>query len=108
MYEGLIHSLLIERFAKGTKKNITDGSDQNKPLISLVINYILNYIDHKWVGSDTYQESKRELLMTASCIYVEYGYSLKGCEGFCVESQQWWMEFIWENMIGGSLTCWWQ
>ena len=79
---------LIERFSKGTKKKIPEDSDRNKPLKSLVIKYILNDIEHKWAGSETDQDRKRDLVMTASYIYVAYGYSLRGYEWFWVESQQ--------------------
>ena len=75
---------LIERFSKGMKKRIPEDSDQNKPLKSLVIKYILNDIEHKWVGSETDQDRKRDLVMTASYIYVAYVYSLRGYEWFWV------------------------
>ena len=61
-----MQSLLIERFVKGEKKRMPEDSDRNKPLNSFVINNILNDIEHKWLGLDNDQESKRELLMTAS------------------------------------------
>ena len=77
MYEGAIQSSLMERFYKGVKKRIPEDSDRNKPLNSLVINYILNDIDHKWVGSETDQDSKRYLLMNASYICMTYSYSLR-------------------------------
>ena len=69
------------------KNRTTEDSDQNKTLNYLVINYNLNYTDHIWVGSDTDQERKRELLMNASYICMKYGYSLRGYEGFWVDSQ---------------------
>ena len=53
-----------------------------------MITYILNDIDHEWVGSETDQESKRDLLMTPSYICVTYGYSLIGYEGLWVDSQR--------------------
>ena len=68
MYEGVMQSFIMERFPKGNKKIMPEYLDQNKPLKYLVINYILNDIKHKWVGSDTDQESKIELTMTASYI----------------------------------------
>ena len=71
----------MERFSKGIEKNIPEDSDHNKPLNYLVINYILNDIKHERVGSETDQERKRELLVTASYTYVAYIYSLRGHEG---------------------------
>ena len=59
---------LMQRFAKGTKKRMLEDSDRKKLLKYLVINYILNDIEHKWFGSETDQESKREMLMTVSYI----------------------------------------
>ena len=59
MYEGAIKSLLVERFVKGIKKNMPEDSDRKKILNSLVINYILNDIEHKWVGSNTDRERNR-------------------------------------------------
>ena len=59
---------LMQRFAKGTKKRMLEDSDRKKLLKSLVINYILNDIEHKWFGSETDQESKRKMLMTVSYI----------------------------------------
>ena len=88
MYEGAIQSSLMERFSEEIKKMIPEESDQNKPLNSLVINYILNYIDHEWVGSDYDQERKRDMLMTASYICVTYGYSLRGYEVLWVYLQR--------------------
>ena len=55
---------------------------------SLVVNYILNHIEHEWVITDIDTCSKRELLMTADYICVTYGYSLRGYEGFWVDCQR--------------------
>ena len=85
MYEGAMKFSLMASFAKGMKKRMPEDSDQNKPLNSLVINYILNDIDHKCVELDTDRERKRDLLMDASYICVKYGYSLRGYEGFWVD-----------------------
>ena len=63
-----MQSSLMERFDKGTKKRMPEDSERNKPLNYLVINYILNNTEHKWVGSETDQEIKMELSMTASYI----------------------------------------
>ena len=68
MYEGARQSSLMERFTKGMKKSMPEDSDRNKTLKYLAINYILNEIEHKWVGSETDKESKRELLMNSSYI----------------------------------------
>ena len=78
----------MERFSKGTKKKIPEDSQRNKPLKSLVIKYILNDIEHKWVGSETDQDRKRDLVMTASYIYVAYVYSLRGYEGLWLDFQR--------------------
>ena len=53
MYEEEMQSYIMERFYKEMKNRIPDYSYQNKPLNSLVINYIFNDINHKWVGSET-------------------------------------------------------
>ena len=83
-----MQSSLMERFSKGTNNSMPEYSYRNKPLNYLVVNYILNDIKHVWVGSETDQERKRELLMTASYICVTYGYSLRGYEGFWIDSQR--------------------
>ena len=61
---------LMQRFAKGTKKRMLEDSDRKKLLKSLVINYILNDIDQKWVVSETDQYRKRYMLMNVSYICV--------------------------------------
>ena len=73
-----MQSLLMERFAKVIKKRILEDLDQNKPLNYLVIKYIWNDIEHKWVQSDTDQERKIELLMPSSYIYVTYATHVEG------------------------------
>ena len=70
-----------------------EDSGRNKPLKSLVINYILNDIAHEWVVSETDQKMKRYPLMTASYICVTYGYSVRGYEGLWVDLQ-WLMDGI--------------
>ena len=55
MYEGEMQSLLMERLSKGMKKRMPEDSDQNKPLNSLVVNYISNDIEHESFGSYTDQ-----------------------------------------------------
>ena len=44
---------LMKIFSKGMNRRISDDSDRNKPVDSLVVNYILNNIKHKWVMPDT-------------------------------------------------------
>ena len=51
MYEGATYSLLVERFAKGMKKSMPEDLERNKPLNSLVVNYILSGTKHEWVSS---------------------------------------------------------
>ena len=80
MYTRRIQSFLMELFSKGTKKRIPDDLDRKKALNYLMINCILNDINHEWDGSETDQERKRYLLMTASYTYVAYIYSLRGYE----------------------------
>ena len=65
-----------------------EDSDRNNPLKYFVVNYILNDIEHEWLGSETDQDRERELLMTASYMCVTYGYSLRGYEGFWVDLQR--------------------
>ena len=55
MYEVAIQYLLVNRFDKWMKKKIPEDSDREKLLNSLVIKYILNFIEHNWIGSDTGQ-----------------------------------------------------
>ena len=50
-----MQSSIMERFANGIKKSIPEYSYWNKPLKFLVVKYILNDIEHKWVGSETDQ-----------------------------------------------------
>ena len=88
MYEGSIQSVFMEIFAKETKRRMLEDSDWNKPVNSLVVNYILNHIRHKWVMLDTEPFRKRELLTTAAYICVTYGYYLQGYNGLCVDCQQ--------------------
>ena len=58
MYDGLMQPSLMDRFTKGMKKRIPEYSDLKKPLKSLVINYILNDIENKWVGSETIKRGR--------------------------------------------------
>ena len=83
-----MQSSLMKRFEKGMKNRMPEDLDRNKPLNYLVINYILNDINHEWFGSETYQERKSELLMTASYICVAYRYSLRGYDGLWIDSQR--------------------
>ena len=53
MHEGDIQSALTEMFVKGMKRRILEDSDQNKPVNYLVVNYILNNIEHECVIPDT-------------------------------------------------------
>ena len=71
-----MHSSLMERVSKGMKKRMPYDSEENKHLNSLVVDYTLNCIKHEWVGSETDQYIKRELLMTISYIYVTCSYSI--------------------------------
>ena len=40
MYEGAMQSALMKKFVKGTKRRMPEDSDRNKPVNSLVVNYI--------------------------------------------------------------------
>ena len=53
MYEGDIQLVLMEIFSKGMKRRMPEDSDLNKPVNVLVVNYILNNIEHEWVMPDT-------------------------------------------------------
>ena len=59
---------LMEKFVKGTKRRIPEDSYWNKPVNYLVVNYILNHIEHEGVMTRTETGRKRELLMTADYI----------------------------------------
>ena len=74
------------------KRRIPGDSDRNKPVNSLVVNYILNHIKHEWVVPDTEPCRKRELFMNAAYICVTYGYSLWGYRCFWVD---------WTRLIDG-------
>ena len=66
MYEGDIQSALVEKFVKGMKRMMPEDSDCNKPVNYLVVNYILNHIEHDWLMPNTDPGRNRELLMTAA------------------------------------------
>ena len=85
MYKGAVQSALVEIFSKGMNRRMTEDSDWNKSVNSLVVNYILNYIKHEWVMPDTESCKKREPLMAAAYICVTYGYYLRGYEEFWVD-----------------------
>ena len=76
IYKRAIHSDLMEIFYKGTKRRILVESDWNKPVNALVVNYILNHIEHEWVMPDTEPCGNREILMTAAYICVTYSFYL--------------------------------
>ena len=42
-----MQSALMEKFVKGLKRRMTEDLDQNKPMIYLFVNYILNRIKQK-------------------------------------------------------------
>ena len=48
MYKGDMQSEFMEKFVKGMKRRMLEESDRNKPVNSLVVNYILNHIEHEW------------------------------------------------------------
>ena len=50
IYEVVIHSIIVERFAKGVKKRMPEDSYRSKSLNSFVNNYILNNIKQERVG----------------------------------------------------------
>ena len=66
MYEGDMQSALVEKFVKGMNRRIPEDSDCNKPMNYLVVNYILNHIEHDWLMPNTDPGRNRELLMTAA------------------------------------------
>ena len=80
--------VLMEIFVKVKKRMMTEYSDQNKAVNSLVVNYILNYIEYEWGMPDTEPCRKREILMTLAYICVAYGYYLRGYTGFWVNCQR--------------------
>ena len=58
------------------------ASDSNKPLGGKAVKFILNKIELEWSNPDTDPRRSRELLMAASYICVDYGYSLRGHKAF--------------------------
>ena len=66
MYEGDMQSALVEKKFKGMKRRMPEDSYFNKPVNSLVVNYILNHIELDWVMPNTDPGSNRELLVSAS------------------------------------------
>ena len=52
---------LMEIFANDMKSRMIEDSDSNKPVNSLVVNYILNHIEHERVIPDTEPCRRREL-----------------------------------------------
>ena len=72
----------MDTFSKGAKRSMPEDSDRNKPVNSLVVNYILNHIKHEWVIPDTEPCSKREILINVAYTCVTCGYYLRGYKGF--------------------------
>ena len=79
---------LMESSDKGTKRRMLEDSYRNKPVNYLLVNYILNHIEHEWVMPNTEPCRNREILMTATYICVAYGYSLRGYKGLWVYCQR--------------------
>ena len=88
IYEGSIHSSFMEIFSKGMKRRMPEDLDRNKPVNSLVVNYICNHIEHESVMPDTDSCRNRELFITAAYICMTYGNSLRCYEGFWVDCQR--------------------
>ena len=61
MYKGYIQPELMEIFDKVMTRKMPEDSDWNKPVNSLVVNYILNHIEHERVIPDTKPCRRREL-----------------------------------------------
>ena len=59
MNKGAMQSTSMEIFVKGTKSRTSEDSDRNKPVNSLVADYILNHIEHEWVMPNTKPGGKR-------------------------------------------------
>ena len=53
MYEVDMKSALIEIFSKVTRRRMSKDPHQNKPINSLVVNYMLSHIKHEWLMPDT-------------------------------------------------------
>ena len=59
MYEVDMQSALMVIFVKGMKRRIPKDPDWNKPVNLLVVDYILNHIEHEWVIPGTETVRKR-------------------------------------------------
>ena len=66
MYEGDMQLAFTGKYFKGIKRRIPEYSDLNKTVNSVVVNYILNNVEHEWVMPNTEPSRNRELLMTAA------------------------------------------
>ena len=73
MHEGAMQLAFMERLSKSTNRRIIEDSYQNKPVNPLLVNYILNHIEHKLVMTNIEPFRKRGLLMTTDYISVMYG-----------------------------------
>ena len=69
---------LMEVFAKDMNWRIPEDLGFNKPVNYLVVNYILNHIEHEWGVLNTEYGRNREPLITTAYICMPYGYSLRG------------------------------
>ena len=73
--------MLMERFMYGLKARMPHVTKCNKPITSVMVNYILDELELEFVDRATEPERRRIVLMTAAYIAVTFGYSLRGNEG---------------------------
>ena len=88
VYAGGTQAVLMERFMSGLKARMPHVTKRNKPITSVMVNYILDELELEFVDRATGPERRRIVLMTAAYIAVTFGYSLRGNEGLWVDAQR--------------------
>ncbi len=88
IYSGGTQSVLLERFVMGLKARMPHISKRNKPITSVMVNYVLDALELEWSDRAVLPERRRIVLMTAAYIATTFGYSLRGNEGFWVDAQR--------------------
>ena len=80
LYQGATRmSIFMERFSLGMRIRMSEGSEQNLPLL----------IEAEWVDPDTAPKIKHLIAIVIVCgfIVVTYRYYLHGNEGFWVDAE---------------------
>ena len=88
VYAGGTQAVLMERFMSGLKARMPHVTKRNKPITSIMVNYILSELEVEFANRGTDPDRRRIVLMTAAYIAVTFGYSLRGNEGLWVDAQR--------------------